>query len=316
MPRVSVVIPTRNRPAFLADALRSVVGQDYRDLDIIVVDDASEDSEENERVIARFGRPVRHIVRDTRGGPSVSRNVGIRASDAEYIAFLDDDDIWLPSKLRRQIEAFEANPRRLDRLGVVYCGHQWIDFRTGQTRPPRMPHIEGIDDLFRGRYNIIQTVLIKRACVEDVGGFDEDMAFQENLEFLARVIQRYRCDWVEDVLVLCRTHTGPRTGDDLPGIMKGYEKLVKSALATGVTPTVLHGEFYRLARCQMAAGFMRDARRNLVEAIRLGPSISKLRYSAFLGLSYVARLVRPSLWGYILELRAKFRRRFLGVMCK
>lgn len=308
MPRVSVIVPTRNRPAFLADALGSVVGQDYRDLEIIVVDDASDDPEENARVIARFGRPIRHLVRDVKGGPSVARNAGIQASDSEYIAFLDDDDIWLPSKLRRQVEVFEANPRRLNRLGVVYCGHQWIDLGTGRAQPRRMVHIDGIDDLFRVRYNIIQTVLVRRACVEDAGGFDESMAFQENLEFLARVLQRYRFDWVEDVLVLCRTHAGPRTGDSFPGIIKGYEKLVESALATGTTPAVLHGEYYRLARCQMAAGSMRAARRNLVEAIRLGPSILKLQYSAFLGLSYVTRLVRPSLRSYIPELRAKFRR--------
>ena len=70
-----------------------------------MVDDASDYPEENGQVIERFRGPVRHLVRERSGGPSAARNTGIRASDSEYIAFLDDDDIWLPSKLRCRLRS-------------------------------------------------------------------------------------------------------------------------------------------------------------------------------------------------------------------
>lgn len=299
MPRVAVVIPTRNRPAFLADAIESVLAQDYQDREVLVVDDASEDPAANTRVVERFSGPVRYVRRDRRGGPSASRNTGVRASDSEYIAFLDDDDIWLPSKLRRQVEVFDRSPSELDRLGVVYCGHQWIDAQSGRVQVRRMPRIESTDDLFRARYNIIQTVLVRRSCLEEAGGFDETVAFQENLEFLVRVSTRCRFGRVEEMLVVCRTHSGPRTGDDLAAIIKGYERLIATAEAARVAPSVLHAEYYRLARCQMAAGAMPAARRSLTEAIRRAPPATRARYATFVGASYLFRRVSTSLRGRI-----------------
>jgi len=309
MPRVSVIIPTRNRPSLLVDALGSVLGQDYRDLEVLVVDDASVDPDENARVIERFGGPVRHLVREQSGGPSAARNTGLRASDSEYIAFLDDDDIWLPSKLRRQVEVFEANPRKLSRLGVVYCWHQWIDLRAGRVQARRLARIDGIDDLIRTRYNIVQTILVKRMCVDEVGGFDHTIAGRENLEFLARMIQRYRFDRVDDVLVLCRVHSGPRTSDDLPAIIAGHERVLQTGRAANATPAVLAGEQYRLARCLMAVGAMREARMNLVEAIGAARGFVRVKYAVFLALSYVARLVRPNFRSALLKYGANVLRR-------
>lgn len=292
-----MVIPTRNRPEFLADAVGSVVGQDYRDFEILVVDDASDSVSVNAEVLARFAGPIRHIVRSERGGPSAARNAGIRASDSEYIAFLDDDDIWLPSKLSRQIQLFESNPRGHHRLGFVYCAHQWIDFQTGRTQPRRLPRIARPEDLFRSRYNIIQTVLLRRVCVEEVGGFHEGIAFQENLEFLLRVLRRFQADCVDDLLVICRTHRGPRTGDDLVAIVHGYRTTLATARAAGIDPSVLHGDYFRLARTLMAVGAMREARQALALAISFGPPVRFPRYAVFWWLSYVAPVVNPSLPG-------------------
>jgi hypothetical protein len=132
---------------------------------------------------------------------------------------------------------------------------------------------------------------MRRTCIEEAGGFNEGMSFQENLEFLARVKNRCDFDWVEDVLVICRTHWSPRTGDHLLTVIGGYEKCLESARALGVTPAVLHGDYYRLARLQMAAGFLPAARKSFIEAIKLAPGLLKLRYSAFLPASYAVRLV-------------------------
>ncbi|MDR7523072.1 MAG: glycosyltransferase [Armatimonadota bacterium] len=295
MPRVAVVIPTRNRPAFLEEAVASVLGQDYRDLEVLVVDDGSEDPGANIRVVERCDGPVRYVRRERRGGPSAARNTGIAASDSEFVAFLDDDDVWLPSKLGRQVRVFDGGPPGQDRLGVVYCGHLWIEATSGRVQVRRMPHIRTTEDLFRARYNIIQTVLVRRSCIEEVGGFDENMAFQENLEFLVRVSQRWHFGRVDEELVWCRTHSGPRTGDDLGAIIDGYRRLLTTARAAGMAPSVLHGDYYRLGRALMAAGSMAAAREYLAEAVRGAPYTAKGRYAAFLGLSYVVRAFTPSL---------------------
>ena len=291
VPRISVVITTRNRPAFLAESLGSVIGQDYRDYEILVVDDASDNPEENANVIARFSGPIRHVLRDRKGGPSAARNTGISASSGEFIAFLDDDDLWFPSKLGRQVATFDSNRKHLPRLGLVYCGHQWIDFQTGFVRPRRMPRMSGIDDLFTQQYNIIQTVLVKRTYVDEAGGFNEGMAFNENLEFLARVARRCDFDWVEDILVICRGHSGPRTADNSSVVLSGYEQTLQSARTLGVTPAVLHGDYYRLARLQIAAGSTRVARQSFLQAVKVAPAPLKVRYSALFCLSYVGRLL-------------------------
>jgi glycosyltransferase involved in cell wall biosynthesis len=295
MPRVAVVIPTRNRPHLLGDAVGSAVGQDFRDLEVIVVDDASDDPEANAAIVERFGPPVRYVWRATPGGPSAARNTGIRASTAPLVAFLDDDDLWLPSKVRRQVALFEGPDGAA--LGAVYCGHQWVDLARGRFRPPRRPRMRTVTDLVRARYNIIQTVMAPRAVLDDVGGFDEALPFQENLDLLMRIAHRRPLAGVDEVLVLCRTHSGPRTGDRLPPIICGYERVIQRAEALAVPPHALAEEYYRLARLHMAVGAMAQARAALRRALAAAPAAARAKYRFFLALSYAARSVRPSLRG-------------------
>ena len=142
LPIVSVVIPTHNRAKLVSEAIDSVyqqegLGKDFN-IEIIVVDDASTDS--TSEVIKGFPA-VRYIRFSTNLGPAAARNAGIRASTGKYVAFLDDDDIWLPHRLRSQVPMLEANPS----VGVVY-GHGytdgdgfsnviWPDARWGWSRP-------------------------------------------------------------------------------------------------------------------------------------------------------------------------------------
>src|SRR5262245_21923057 len=106
-PLVSVIVPTRDRPTLLARALASIDAQTFCAGEIIVVDDGSQNPPHE--VIAGFPS-VRLIVLPRRGGAAAARNVGIRASRGEFVAFLDDDDAWLPSKLERQVELLAASP--------------------------------------------------------------------------------------------------------------------------------------------------------------------------------------------------------------
>ena len=106
-PLVSVVIPTYNRSSMLQEAVASVLDQDYRPLELIVVDDGSTDA--TVEVVRGFGAAIRYLRQD-RQGVSAARNAGIAAARGQLIALLDSDDLWLPHKLSRQIDFFGKHP--------------------------------------------------------------------------------------------------------------------------------------------------------------------------------------------------------------
>ena len=123
MPRISVIVPTYNRKNMLLSAIRSVLNQTYKDFEIIVIDDASSDGTrramngiENER--------LRYIRHEENRGQSAAYNTGIKASEGTYIAFLNDDDEYVPNKLERQLKVLE-NSR--PEVGLVYSGHYRVD---------------------------------------------------------------------------------------------------------------------------------------------------------------------------------------------
>src|SRR6188474_1008516 len=121
-PKVSVVIPVFNRPAAVRRAIDSVLAQTVQDFEIIVVDDGSTDG--TAAAVTAIQDPRITLVKhDQRRGGSAARNSGIRASIAPYVAFLDSDDEWLPSKLERQLEVFENGK---EDLGLVYTGADWV----------------------------------------------------------------------------------------------------------------------------------------------------------------------------------------------
>ncbi len=105
-PRVSVIVPVYNGATFLRETVGSVLGQTYAASEVIVVDDGSSDA--SDQVVAEF--PAVRYLRKANGGPASARNLGITASSFEFLAFIDQDDLWHPAKLERQIACFEAEP--------------------------------------------------------------------------------------------------------------------------------------------------------------------------------------------------------------
>ena len=107
---VSVVLPTRNRSTYLKDSLQSVINQTYEDLEVVVVDDASTD--DTKQLLESFQAKdcrIRYICNENPGGASAARNTGIKHARGTFIAFQDDDDIWHPEKIQRQLSAFKQH---------------------------------------------------------------------------------------------------------------------------------------------------------------------------------------------------------------
>jgi glycosyltransferase involved in cell wall biosynthesis len=115
-PLISVIIPTYERPQFIIKACMTAYDQTYKNIEIIVIDDNSKASYEN--YFDEFSKlKVKYTKRDTNGGGSAARNTGIKMATGKYIAFLDDDDIWMESKLEKQINSLTNEIR------ASHCGY-------------------------------------------------------------------------------------------------------------------------------------------------------------------------------------------------
>lgn len=210
---VSVIIPVYNGEEFVGQALESALRQTHHNLDIIVVDDGSIDGTRSivDSIAAKDSR-VRVIIQ-ANGGVARARNRAIAASRGEYIAPLDADDLWAPTKIERQLRRMlEAGPD----TGLVYSWWVWIDQNSSVLdRSPRwMIEGDALEMLLRVVFIGNASVpLFRRSCLEYVGGYNEDLADAnaegcEDWEIGLRVAHRYRVAVVPDVLVGYRRRPG------------------------------------------------------------------------------------------------------------
>ncbi|MEK6805806.1 MAG: glycosyltransferase family A protein [Pseudomonadota bacterium] len=185
-PLVTVVMPTHNRARLLRRAIISILTQSYRNLELIVVDDASTD-DTNETVRAFADPRLRYIRLDHNRRAAAARNIGIREAKGELIAFQDDDDIWMPQKLAIQVAALQAAPAH---VGLNLCSH--IQLSTVDTL-----YVGGAErfkwiDFSRGmdwRFGMIATPawLARRQVLLDAGLFDEGMKAWDDWEYALRL---------------------------------------------------------------------------------------------------------------------------------
>lgn len=189
----SVIVPTHDRAAFLAEALESVRVQTVTDFECIVVDDASTDP-----VVLPFDDPrFRVIRRDVNGGPAAARNTGIVAAQGEYVAFLDDDDVYTPDRL-------DAAERGLRRAPVAFCGNGEL----GSTRATAPGYEGDVSGTILDRTTPhIGTIAVRRA---DCLLFDEQYGAVEDLDWLLRMTVAHRVTSESTTGWLWRKHSGDR----------------------------------------------------------------------------------------------------------
>jgi glycosyltransferase involved in cell wall biosynthesis len=209
-PDVSVVIPTRDRPGLLLhSSLPSALDQTAVDLEVIVVDDGS--AEDIERLATEVGDARVRVVRHrTPLGVAAARNTGIGVARAPWIAFLDDDDLWAPTKLERQLQALSDSG-----ASFAYCGALILDDTGRPAEVLQAPPEDSLRDEIRRR-NVIpagcsnvvaETVLLRR-----IGGFDTDIAFLEDWDLWIRLALAAPAVARDEVLVAYVRHPGRRLG--------------------------------------------------------------------------------------------------------
>ena len=202
-PLVTVVIPAYNAAKYLIESLDSVLAQSFGDFEVIVVDDGSTD--ETPEILTPYLDVIRYIRTENRG-PSSARNLAIRESRGELIAFQDADDVWLPEKLALQVELLEARPG----LGVAFTGSERFNEREtldcNLTTGSPVPSGWVFDELLSRHFIALSTVVVRRSCLDAVGGFDESLVGAEDYNLFLRLAHSYQFGLVSKVLVRKRCH--------------------------------------------------------------------------------------------------------------
>jgi glycosyltransferase involved in cell wall biosynthesis len=210
-PTISVVIPTHNRASLLTRALDSVMAQTLEAVEVIVVDDGSTD--DTTEVLERYPAVERIHLPVNRGG-GTARNIGVEASRAPLVAFLDSDDEWLPHKLERQVDLFHGRPQ----LGAAYCRFFAHDDRTGVRREQHPPLYRGKirDVLLSGRCpRTTSLFVVRREAFEGVGGFDASLPGFQDTDLWIRMSEDWEFDAVDEPLAIVHSHSGPRITTDV-----------------------------------------------------------------------------------------------------
>ncbi|WP_447979717.1 glycosyltransferase family 2 protein [Candidatus Nitrospira bockiana] len=273
MPRVSVVIPVYNAEDHVGEAIEGVLAQTFQDLEIIVIDDGSTDG--SAAVVQRYSDAVKYVYQKN-AGVAIATNRGVELSRGELIAFLDNDDIWLPQKLERQIAFLDQHQE----CGVVNCDMQYIS----QTGAVMDRYVRGVNRehpyvrLFQKGFVIYCSMIVVRRTVYDrVGGFNESFvaAGLQDMEWLSRVVEHTEVGYVPETLVLYRDH-GPRVHGDLHKLNEDlYWQLLSGRYREDPERRrFLVGErvgfLSNLGQHELKMGRLGDGRRHLQEAVMLG----------------------------------------------
>jgi len=205
-PQISIIIPTYNRPHFLKEAISSVLSQNYQDFEIIVVDDGSTDNTK-EAIKSINNKRIIYLYQKHKGR-SVARNRAIEIARGKYLAFLDDDDLFLPGKLKKQIEILEKNKD----YGMVYTSALNIDEKGNVQdfvyRATKSGNIYKNVAFLIPLVVILPTVMVRKDIVTSLNGFDEKMRRFEDTDMWRRIAKRYNICAIKEPLTKICAHRG------------------------------------------------------------------------------------------------------------
>ena len=195
---VSVVIPTHNRVDLLPRAIESVLNQTYKDIELIVVSDGSTDG--TDELMGNYANDsrIKYINYKPAKGGNFARNTVFDAAKGEYVAFLDDDDEWLPTKIEKQVALMESDKE----VGLVYTGINCIYVNEGISYPfnPQLRGNLSKEILFRNYVGSTSSVMLRRNYCEDCR-FDENLPALQDYDLWIKVLQGCKADVVSEPMV-------------------------------------------------------------------------------------------------------------------
>ncbi len=208
MPTISVIIHTYNNEKFIGETIESVLNQTYKDYEIIVVDDGSVDGTRD--VLQPYMQKIRYHYKEN-GGIASAKNAGVILSKAEFIAFLDHDDLWVSDKLKIQMECFNENPQ----VGLVYAKYtSFMDGKELRTKPEKGYSGWIFNELLAKSFIQTSTVIVKRECLNAIGPYDESFFLGDEYDMFLRISKKFQCGFIDKGLTRYRVHEANASKND------------------------------------------------------------------------------------------------------
>ena len=288
MPKVTVVMPVFNGERFLQESLDSVFAQTFQDFEMLCVDDGSTDN--SAAVLTQYGERIR-VLRQKNAGQSVARNAGVTVAKGQYVAFLDQDDLWYPSKLMHQVAALDADPD----IVLVHCDFDRIDdggrmMQEGAGMSERATALASPMGQLIGEALIFPSaMMIRKTAYEQVGGFHRELQGFEDFDLIARLKERGRFMMLEETGMAYRVHGHGFTRAGGLHIIRSREKFLRrmQELYPGdrakqmIVQRMLADCYSDWGLHEVRAGNKEEGRRKLLQSLRCNPT--KLRtYSRLL----------------------------------
>ncbi len=211
---VSVVLTCYNYENFVKDAIKSVLGQTHKHFEVIVINDGSTDRSDDEIRSFLPDSRIRYICQNNRG-QAYSKNLGIALSRGKFVAFIDADDRWEETKLERQLPLFKD-----ETIGVVYSPLRFIDYKGRVCKRRQEGFFLGpyrgkiTDKLFLRNFVPFSSSIVRKRCLDDVGGFDKSIPMGIDWDLWLRMSTKYKFDYVREPLLLYRVgHSNQMSGN-------------------------------------------------------------------------------------------------------
>lgn len=206
---VSAIITTHNRKELFIKALNSIINQTYKNIEILVVDDGSEDGTKEYMESNNFSNiKYLYIQKEKSRGGNYARNLGIKESKGDYIAFLDDDDEWNKEKIEKQVRYLEENPE----TGMVACAREYEYNFKKRKKQKTKDIVEGNlkEKIFTMMPYTTSSIMIRRNILFEVGLFDESLRCWQDYELVIRICQKTDIGVIKDYLLLYRVITSDK----------------------------------------------------------------------------------------------------------
>jgi len=199
--KVSVIIPTYNRPKELMKSIKTVLDQSYKgEIEIIIIDDSKESQQKiiNEKFSKTpENRTIKYIHKAKKEGSPLARNIGIKEAKGDYIAFLDDDDEWLPEKTDKQVEIMD----KYKDVGLVVCYS--LDKRFGRERISKpTDEISHKNILKAFNLSSSSSYLVKKEAIEKEDGFDISLPSAQEYDLAIRISKHYKVRCAPEILMI------------------------------------------------------------------------------------------------------------------
>jgi glycosyltransferase involved in cell wall biosynthesis len=271
-------MPSFNYARYLPLAIESVLAQSYSDLELIITDDCSTD--ESRDIVEQYRRldgRVIPVLHDVNHGLARARNSGLTVGTGEFVALIDADDVWLPDKLKTQMECFRAQPE----MGLVHSDSAIIDGDGNLTgeRFSALLHRKGqqtsgnlFEVLCERNFLCVPTVILRQEAIQYAGGFEENLRSLEDWVCWTKVSRKYPLHYVEDALVHYRIH-GAGLSSNSKGMAQNRVKAFQFLLASfSDIPSRLRSKMlYSLGVSRLETGELREAAQAFIDSIRANP---------------------------------------------